>query len=758
MSSPMSATHVVVRSRRPAAAPLAPERGLFDVVVDGVNITARLGEGPVAGLLAELGRAVVTLASGRRERVSVQHYADHEAWEIGLEADANDVLISVFRSGSPVEVAVYERRVALNALCAAVLRALDEASERRLAPAAALTATRSALERARSSTARAQLVRAPTEIAPIAAGGVAFTAETELRTRVAGAPDGSSAHVERADLHALLARGEITLRVRGRTASLGSTHLFAFAETLLELGDQVLECWQGARPIFRRSNLERARLEVRLTSPDAPLTLIVTAPGGERASFGDLAPAGFVSAAARFARALADAFVRADPSQATNLRLAALRAAAASLDERADDAAEDDTLTNPEPESYRSFFSPRRRAETDGRWEHGGKMRFVPRWVATVPRIDLRGTFLCGDRLIVGSARETACLDRASGGVLWRAATPGAASVVTPSGLARIFPDGRVVLHDLETGLVRFSARLRPRTGGGARGAVVHAPGLPKLLIVAEGDRHITALDLVSGEVRWRHTARRAGDYRLRRAGKLLLVAGHAALAALDVQSGDVVWRVRDRRPFSGEIIVDHDAAFAVTGAASGTAKLIHLDALSGEPRWTSDVESRPAPGQPPLVTPSAVVVPTRDERGAGAAAYDRVNGDPLWEQPPGFSAAPTAWLAIDDAIVANSAAGTLLSVGAADGQLLYNHVFSRHIDADLPRRLEPVLRSGALFVPQHQVHVVRPRDGELLGTLPCDLIPDLLRVDERCDVYVAEESGHVAAFGAAPRLALVKS
>jgi len=59
--------------------------------------------------------------------------------------------------------------------------------------------------------------------------------------------------------------------------------------------------------------------------------------------------------------------------------------------------------------------------------------------------------------------------------------------------------------------------------------------------------------------------------------------------------------------------------------------------------------------------------------------------------------------------------------------------------------------------VPQHQVHVVRPRDGEVIGSIPSDLIPDLLRVDERCNVYIAEESGHVAAFSVAPRLTLVK-
>jgi hypothetical protein len=52
---------------------------------------------------------------------------------------------------------------------------------------------------------------------------------------------------------------------------------------------------------------------------------------------------------------------------------------------------------------------------------------------------------------------------------------------------------------------------------------------------------------------------------------------------------------------------------------------------------------------------------------------------------------------------------------------------------------------------------VVRPRDGTLLGKVPTDLIPDLLRVDERCDVYVAEESGHLGAFAAAPRLSLVQ-
>src|SRR5690606_7533556 len=131
--------------------------------------------------------------------------------------------------------------------------------------------------------------------------------------------------------------------------------------------------------------------------------------------------------------------------------------------------------------------------------------------------------------------------------------------------------------------------------------------------------------------------------------------------------------------------------------------------------------------------------------------------GEVLWEQTPGLVASTTAWLTVDNTVIANSASGTLVCIESETGRLRYNHVFSRHVESEQPRRLEPVLRNGALFVPQHQVHVGRPRDGELIGTVPSDLIPDLLRVDERSDVYSAEESGHVAAFGAAPKRTLVK-
>jgi outer membrane protein assembly factor BamB len=284
----------------------------------------------------------------------------------------------------------------------------------------------------------------------------------------------------------------------------------------------------------------------------------------------------------------------------------------------------------------------------------------------------------------------------------------------------------------------------------------VYSEGLPKILALTEGDRQISAVDLISGEVRWRHTAARPGSYRLRRVGKLLLVAGGSAtLFALDLTTGEAVWRYCSRLPFTGALAVDQQSVLAVSGAP-GRWQLQHIDPWTGHSKWTADVLEAPLLGKHPLLTPEVVIVPVGNEGASGAEAFDRRTGRSIWRHHADLASATSAWLAFDDLVIINDGAGVLMCLEASTGRPLYNHVFAGSSEADTPRRLEPVLRNGALFVPQQQVHVVRPRTGEIIGTVPPDLVPDLLRVDERCDVYVGEESGHLAAFGAAPRLAVV--
>ena len=200
--------------------------------------------------------------------------------------------------------------------------------------------------------------------------------------------------------------------------------------------------------------------------------------------------------------------------------------------------------------------------------------------------------------------RETACIERASGRVIWRVPTPRAASGRDPA-RAGAAPPGR---HDRAARSRERRSPLHdhvvpPRAGGGACGAVVHVPGLPKLLVVVEGDRRVTAIDLVSGDVRWRFTARRPANFRLRRAGKLLLVAGgDSALVALDVSTRRrrlararslAVHRRSLRRPRRG---VRHLRRPDRPGQAAPRRPLVRRAAL--DPRARRAAGARPAAGR----------------------------------------------------------------------------------------------------------------------------------------------------------------
>jgi outer membrane protein assembly factor BamB len=759
----MSPVDVVLRSNPNSTSVDAPLAGVLDIIVDGVNVTARAGRTQGLTLLAELSHSMAALIRARTSRATAHLCSEGESWELGLEVDGSEVLLSVYRAGQCPEVAVHERRVNLADLQSALETALTE-----VLASGVPTGHRSILESARDQLAasRRSAKALPRGLA-LDRVSVKTGADLEIYASASfriGASTNASPDdcVERADLHALLVPGEFRITKGRRSISLKRAQLFLLAERMIWLAEDTMDSWQAARPVFRRLSVEGIQIGVRRGPGDGPVALSLgeTSVGGPNRTLTlqDIPTIDFVEGVAQFAEALSERFVVHDARQSSNLRLGVLLESARNLRERLSELRMDDGVTNAERESFRSYGLPSVAPTSDGTWRRGGAMRFVPRWVAAIPNVDLRSTFLYQKQLIIGSAREVASLSPGTGEIAWKIQSERAATVPTPVGLARLHADGRLRIHDLAGGAVRSVTRLAPRAGGGAAGALVNTPGLPQLLIVAEGDRAVTAVDLVTGDVRWRHRAPRPANFRLRRAGRLILMSGgDSALTALDVTTGETVWRVRDRLPFSGDIAVAGDSAFALSASAVGAARLHHIDLWSGVTHWTSFVEEQPVSGQQPLLSGDAVIVPCRDRRGVGVLAFDRTTGRHLWNHEPGLSGAATSWLSLEDSVVANSAAGTLLCLDSNTGEVRYNHVFSRQIEGDQPRRLQPVVRNGALFVPQHQVQVLRPDTGEIIGELPCDLIPDRLVVDESCNVYVAEESGHLAAYSVAPRLELVR-
>ena len=749
----------------PSERPRRRAREVLDVFIRGANVTAHVSEQRTTCVLRDLGAAVADLASRPRGKEIVRFY--DEPWELCVERFGRTAALSVYRSGTDPEVGVYDARVPFDDVHGGVRDAIRGALDAGAAQghlALELRGVLAGLDQPAVEADDREEEPSPASVDTDEAAPISLGADFLLRCREAE----GAAGVERTDLHALLFKGRLRADVRGRPVDLGDGHPFLFAERLLALSQRALVAWERGQALAVRCDAGGPMVGVRVGLDGHVALSFAHAKSGANYTFPALSVTDLVEAALAYGRSLVRVILRRDRSQTSNLRLGALRRQLQGAQAALREAAKEDAVVNADPEPYRAFaesfrpVSPDRPAAGAPRSAPGGKLRYQQRWRALVPGIDLRSTFLCGDRLIVGAAAETFALDRATGEVLWRAETRRATGVPTPLGLARLHADGELRVLDLGTGQTTMRTRLEPRVGGPPAGAVVGSPTLPRLFVVTEGERHLVAVDLASGEPRWRFAWGAGGTLRLRRAGKLLyLCSGDATLTALDVTSGAMVWRARDRLRFRGAPVVDHDVVFAIAGGTSGRTHLHALCAFSGRPRWTASVpeEGRTCTAEGlPLVCGRAVVVVYRERIGVHLVAFDRDSGRVLWKTQNVVAPVGTSWLAMGDLIVGNAPTGEVVAVDAHTGATRYRHVLGRILEADVPRRLEPVLRSGALYVPHVDVHVLRPSDGAHLATIgPCEAIPDLLRVDEKCDVYVAEESGHLASFAVGPRLQLVK-
>ncbi len=749
-----------------ASASVAPVDTL-DLVVDGERVCAAARADHAACLVRDLVAGAVTLAEGRAAKALVPAY--DTPWEVCLAAGDGVLLVSVYRTGALPEVRVLDHPVAPAALAAQARAAADA-----LTPVAGedfLAELRGLIDRLESagehglraaSRGPATMIRWRSH-ARIALGsggdpGVALT----FQAVVPGALAGARVEPPQADLHALLVRGRIGLAMRGQAVDLAPGFVTLQVERLVALCRPLMEAWAARRAFHLRVHVGTTTLGLRLGA-DERLAVTVVRSGEGTVTVPALDPRSFVEPVLEGALALAAALVRCDRGLARNLRLRALRAEARALRRWLRDLDRLDAKVNHDPAQYRAVpVAPAARAQGEMDLGSATRLRYTERWRAEIEGIDLAGTLLCGDRLVVPGVRELYALDRATGASVWSLPVPRAATTLAGDGILRLSARGEVDLRAVSTGEVIWSARIAPRVGAAALAFAVTSPGLPRLVILAEGERRLVALDLRTGEARWTYTARHGGTFRMRRVGKLLIVvSGESTVTAIDLASGELVWRFGDRVLFTTAPVVHRDTVVAVAGdGGRGPARLYALGAYTGALQWTAETD---APACcPPVATGDTVAVPLATREGAALAGFDAASGAPrfrtaLGALATGWGARPAA-TAFDDLYVVNLPTGRVVAVGASEGDTRWARSFRAPVADDVPRRLDPQLRAGALFVPQSALAVLRPRDGVVLAEVDaCDLVPDLVRVDEQCAVYVAEESGHVGCYELGARLRVIR-
>jgi outer membrane protein assembly factor BamB len=711
--------------------------------------------------LPDLMAGATALAEGRKSKV-ILPLARTPA-EFALVRRGAEALISCYSTLSTPEVLLRDRAVSLQELLSACTRA-----GRALAEANPDTLNGRALRKLSARVARARIRRSERGVAPpfVRCTGGSLDSPGEhvplsfgFEASIPRSASEVNEHHAFADVHALLFEGELWAFSAERRVTLMRGPIMLAAQRMVSAVRALVEAWQAERPVHVRLRAGSFAVAVRRETQGTVAFSLSTEKSGVLTW-----PALDVPSAAlpvlRLAADLIRKLVAVDRSQSHNLRVSALRSEVRLLRRAIRGRSGRGGFENRDPDRLRLSAGTARVAETDAEAQlvGRGRLRYTERWSVEIDALDANSVFLCGERLIVATPKVTLALARGTGEVSWSIPTERANSLLVGKCLLRLMPEGGAELLDIETGHAYAHAESTLRLHGSGFALFAGGGELPPIAILHESNKRLIALDLRTGEPRWRFRSPSQAGLRVRRAGRVLLVTcGDGTIEALDVASGEVVWRFSDRGRFCLTPCVWGETALAVAGEPGGGCGALHaIELYTGKPLWQSELAY--APSADPLATRHGVIVPSGRSRDARLDAFDPQRGCVRWScHDPGLDNGART-LEVDDSLIVNTPAGRVTALDLVSGQARWSRVLANPLTDDVPRQLEPVLRHGALFVPSAQVHVLRPNDGSTLTTeTGCDLVPDLLRVDERAWFYVAEESGHLRAYASAPQLSLVK-
>ena len=707
-----------------------------------------------APALAELTAAAAALAMGAKRKALLPLAT--AAVEYALVRRGDSVLVSCYGTSSAPVVYQLDRAVPLRLLLDTCAQSMLEMAVQELDPTARQIAVRVA-ERALATrikpdpeglvaplNQRGGDLDTPGEHVPLAFG---------YEAAIYPSSSSSQGRSTRADVHALLFEGHLWTFVRGRRLSLVRGPIMLAAHRMVVAVRTLIESWDSAQPTHVRLRAGGFQIAMRKSSHQL-VTVELSSDGG-----GDLTATSLTIAEAalpilKLASDLLRSLVSSDRGQSRNLRVRALRQEVRALRREIRARRSADSFVNLDPDRLRIHRSGD--SEETEKPDRLPSLQFDERWRICLEGLDANSVFMCGDRLVIATQTHVVAVSRDDGEVLW--ARPGEASTTLMAGsvLIRLSADGEVELCNVEDGEPYCSTRISPRIGGPPAGLMAGGDKIPPVAVVTEGSHRLVAIDIRTGEPRWRFASRSGGEFRMTKVGRVLLVTcGEEAIHALDIATGEDVWRFAERGCFQFKPLVSNETVVAAAVRGRREGALFAIDLYSGQLRWQRELQGPPT--SDPCAAANVALVSTAGDE-AALSAHCLQTGESLWDtKDPGLGIGG-AGLTFDETWIVNAPFGQLSALDVRSGNVRWNTNLADALADEIPRRLEPVLRGGALFVPASSVHVVRPADGQKLSaSLPCDLVPDLMRVDERGWVYIAEESGYLAGYAPKPMLTLIR-
>jgi len=737
--------------------------GTLDILVRGANVSSSARDDAIFLLLRDMIVGCEDLASGRSRRVSIPFY--ESPWELVLCREVDRVLVSLYRGGPIPRVEVKDASVPLADLACAIVEAGDRLVGRleSLNPVICadpfLGEMLGALERLRAC--RPSPSPAPdgdeVEIACGEVGPEGSDLGFRCRVRATGRDLLGPVTPDRADLYALMARGTLSCLVRGEEIVSFDGYVIFMIESLLGAARHLLGCLEEHRDLDVSIPSDSLLVEMRYEAQADKLTVtLACARGGEKAVLGAVPLVAFVDAVLALARDFKQGTLEKNPSQHANLRFELLAGEIETLGAWRRDLTDSTLVNTGRALRYEAPTLPRR---GDGRASVPRRLMYAKRWEAEAEGLRLDATFLCGDRVVVGTRNIIAALDRETGDQLWsqRGLPVRALALMTgEAGLLTVAPTGEVEMIDVAEGEVLWATRIPPPPGKPA-GFTAGGGRRPRYALLTSEESGLVAVDLFTGESRWRFRTRRGSPAGFARTGRFVAFTCRSnSVYCLDVDSGDLVWRFSERSRFDLPPVALREA-LAVWGPEHGGSRgrLFVLDSLTGETLWVAGSGGRPLAR--PILARGHLVMALGTDRGPVLEAWAAAGGEPGWRRD--LDGSDVAVMSMDDDVLVHTSAGTVESLDGATGRVRWTCRLAEGPSSDLPLSLEPVLRDGGLFVPFDTTYVLNPLDGTLLHRLESGSpVPDLLRVDENYSIYTAEVSGHLSAYGVVGHLGVVRT
>ncbi|MBW2192030.1 MAG: PQQ-binding-like beta-propeller repeat protein [Deltaproteobacteria bacterium] len=295
----------------------------------------------------------------------------------------------------------------------------------------------------------------------------------------------------------------------------------------------------------------------------------------------------------KLASDLLRSLVSSDRGQSRNLRVRALRQEVRALRREIRARRSADSFVNLDPDRLRIHNSGE--SEEAAAPSRLPSLQFDERWRICLEGLDANSVFMCGDRLVIATQTHVVAVSRDDGKVLW--ARPGEASTTLMAGsvLIRLSADGEVELCNVEDGEPYCTTHITPRIGGPPVGLMAGGDNIPPVAVVTEGSHRLVAIDVRTGEPRWRFASRSGGEFRMTKVGRVLLVTcGEEAIHALDIATGEDVWRFAERGCFQFKPLVSNETVIAAAVRGRREGALFAIDLYSGQPRWQRELPGPP--------------------------------------------------------------------------------------------------------------------------------------------------------------------